>query len=239
MQLVKEKSPFLDRALFQALFWSLIIHLVLFATFRIRLNDFLDTKIEMKPLNVAIEPERADEANTTLDIQNRDSYDPLTLVTLQLDPDECKMMHLAQNPVASETEIAFSDDDLSELTPELSYTPTMYPLQLKLSSELKALSLINDGSSLFKEKGQKDRLGPFMLAANHLSIDYTVTIDGKSGRVIRSDRSQVLLDKKLQQVADKIVNMIAFKPFSEKSRTGRITIVFCCTGDEIKSFMND
>lgn len=234
MLILKERTTFLDKALLQALVYSLLFHLLLFGSFRIRLNDYQESTPQMRPIDVGIDTEKSDRAQTVINALDTEQIDPSALFISNLDTQEYWAMNLAllNKPVDTE-------DEILEPPTKLAWTPRMYPLQLKLSAQLKALELTDDGSSLFREKGPYDSIGRFALAANHLPIEYKVRINGVTGRIESAEKDQVLLDKRLQSVADQIINHIQFKPFSEKCLAGRITLIFCCTGDEIKSLMND
>lgn len=234
MSIIKERTSFLDKALLQALLYSLLIHLVLFGSFRIRLNDFQDSTPQMLPIDVAIDADKIDAIQTETNALDLQQIDSKSLFISNLDPDEYRAINLA---LVSQP--ADSTEDMLDRTSKLAWTPRMYPLQLKLSPQLKALELTDDGSSLFREKGPYDSIGRFALAPNHLPIEYKVRINGMTGCVEGAEKDQVLLDKRLQSVADLIISHIRFKPFSEKQIAGRITLIFCCSGDEIKSLMND
>ena len=234
MFIPKERTTFFDKALLQALVYSLLIHLVLFGSFRIRLNDFLESSPQMLPVDVAIDADKPDVSGSVSNSLESQPSNATRGFILHLDADEYKAMNLALLPPRPH-----KDEELLDRTPKLAWAPRMYPLQLKLSPQLKALTLIDDGSALFREKGPNDSLGRFVLAANHLPIVYKVRINGITGHVEHAEKDQVLLDKRLQSVADRIVSHIQFKPCSEKSIAGSITLIFCCTGDEIMSLMND
>lgn len=233
---LQERSPFFDRALLQALFWSLIFHLALFSSFRIRLNDYQESSPQMLPLDVAIDADKFDEAKIVATTVDSQLANPSDLFCSNIDPEEYKAMNLALLPTA---ESRVNDDDIASQSAPLIWAPKMYPLQLKLSPQLKDLALLDDGSSLFRKKSPYDTLGRFVLTSNHLPIEYKVYVNGLTGRIDRAEREQVLLDKRLQAIGDRLISQVKFKPFSEKNVTGSITLIFCCTGDEIKSLMND
>lgn len=234
--MLKERTGFLDKALLQALLWSLVFHLALFGSFRIRLNDYQESSPQMLPLDVAIDADYdATNVATAVDIQDIDND---ALLTMNLDGQEYKAILLQTIP--KNQHMAYAEHNTPQMpTDTLSWAPRMYPLQLKLSPQLKALGLIDDGSGLFRKKGPHDTLGRFVLAANHLPIEYKVTVNPKTGRIEYAEKEHILLDKRLQAVADRIISQMQFHTFSEKSVTGSITLIFCCTGDEIKSLMND
>lgn len=239
----QEKTAFFDRALLQALFWSLIFHLALFSSFRIRLNDFQESSPQMLPLDVAIDADRFDEATTITTTVDNLLADAGVQFCSRLDPEEYKAMNLAlleqNNPHMHTSADLLSDEDIVSQSALLVWAPKMYPLQLKLSPQLKELTLLDDGSSLFRKKGPHDTLGHFVFTSTHLPIEYKVYVNGLTGRIDKAEREQVLLDKRLQAIGDRLIGNVQFMPFSEKSVTGSITLIFCCTGDEIKSLMND
>ncbi len=235
----------LDKALLQALIYSLSLHLVLFGTFRIRLNDYQELTPEMPPLNVAI-----DDVELVASVEKTTSYDPESLVACNFDDDEYKALHILQThkpvkmreyapPYPTNELTAYSEKDIIDLTRSFTYAPKVYPLQLKLSSELKGLTLVEDGSCLFREKGPNEDLSHLVLASNHFPIDYSVTISGLTGTVVHLERSKMFLDRELQSVADRIIKNIQFEPFSQKSQAGTITLIFCTTGEDIKKYLHD
>jgi len=220
-------SSFLDKALLQALIYSLMAHIVLFGTFKIRLNDYQETAQEMTPVDVAIDfEEPATEAGVFEgpQVDTSDLFFTNSIAYLpELDPSA---------PID-----AFSDEELVEQEPKERSRIKMYPLQLKLSQSLKNLELLDDGSSLFRNKEPYETMSIFTLAPHHFAIDYKLYVQGLTGTLERFERKGELLDKRLQAVADKIVNKIRFCPYSEKSITGSITLTFFCTGDDIKGYL--
>ncbi|MBS0634495.1 MAG: hypothetical protein JSR37_03430 [Verrucomicrobia bacterium] len=220
----------MDRPLLQALIYSLIFHLMLFGTFRIRLSDFQDHTPQMRPLDVAIDSEKIEVSN-----DQEIPADKSALFLANLDPEE----HMKMNIALLQDDPDSDEDALQRVSPKLTWAPKMYPLKLKVSNSLKTLTLVDDGSSLFREKRANETLARFVLAAHHFTIEYNVFVDGATGDIMRFERKDELLDKRLQAVADRIITQIKFLPFREKQRNGNITLSFCCTGEEIKGFLND
>lgn len=214
----------------QALIYSLVFHLMLFGTFRIRLSDFQEYTPQMHPLDVAIDSEKTEVDNTN----TSQHVDKSALFLANLDADEHTQINLALLQDDSD----FDDEALKELVPKLEWSPKMYPLKLKLSNSFKDLILVDDASSLFRNKKPQETLARFVLAPHHFTIEYKVSVDGSSGHIINRVRKEELLDKRLQTVADRIIGTIKFLPFNEKERSGSITITFCCTGDEITKYMH-
>ncbi len=225
-----QRVGFLDKALLQALIYSLILHVVLFCTFKIKLNDYQEHAHEMAPIDVAIDFE---EPHSMTQAHLQDAFDPNDLYFTHL-----KTTTLPPIEARAPIDI-FTDDDLIALEPKEPESAKMYPLQLKLSQPLKKCMLIEDGSSLFRNKEPYETMSIFTLATHHFSIEYKVYVDGFTGKLERFEKKCELLDKKLQAVADQIMAKIQFAPCTEKSITGSITLKFSCTGDEIKSFLND
>ncbi len=225
-----ERVGFLDKALLQALIYSLIAHILLFGTFKIRLNDYKESAVEMAPIDVAIDIE---EPLAMAGVHTEESFDPEDLYFAHIQPDTFLPIE-EHEPVD-----IFSDEELIALGPKEPDAPKMYPLQLKLSQPLKKCMLIEDGSSLFRNKEPYETMSIFHLATHRFSVEYKAYVDGETGTITRFEKKCELLDKKLQQVADRIMSKIAFAPCSEKTITGSITLTFSCTGEEIKSYLHD
>lgn len=246
---VKERSSFLDKALLQALIWSFVFHLVLFGTFRIRYNSFLDSSPPLKPIAVAIDPELTSDTFAITALADIDeSLDNASAFFHTVDENEWKMSCIQNllpptsnncSYLPSPTLSHLSQDDVSMLAKEITYAPIVYPLQLKLSRSLKNLYLVDDGSALFKTKGPYDDLGRYALSTKLSPIDYKVKVDGKTGTIVGWQRTYELLDKELQKVADTLITKIRFAPFSHKSQRGTITMSFCCSGEEIGELLDD
>jgi hypothetical protein len=121
--------------------------------------------------------------------------------------------------------------------PKNAFRERIYPLRIQLSSDLRSRRLVADGSSLFREKSASDVVSKLRLFPTPLSIDYKVHVSGKTGRVIQWSRTQVLLDKRLQELADHIVYSLRFGRMQEKNTKGIIRITFECPGSEVDSYL--
>lgn len=212
---------FLDKALLQALIWSLALHVVVLGTFKIRLNDFSEYTPQMQAVDVAVEQDDSIQVTASQEPQDKSLLFLATIDPKDTLPPTKKVI---QNlPVSA--------------SPKWSYT--LYPLEFKLSSELKSLTLLDDGSCLFRKNGPRDTLAKLALTAHHLPIEYKVSVNGQTGKIVAQERQQVLLDKKLQVIGDELMKHVRFKPCQKEQITGTITLVFCCSGDEIGAYLHD
>lgn len=243
---LKSRSSFFDRALLQALLWSFLFHLLLFGTFRIRLNSFNDNSPSMAPIAVAIEHEPQEAVTSVAALhQDQETIESQGLFTQSLDPTVWQAACI--DKLASRTSLAHAtssflfhgsnEEDLLNVQKEVTYTPTLYPLQISCSRSLRALTIVDDGSSLFRTKGPKDDLGKLYLSKQSYPIEYKVKIEGATGKVVRWERKYELLDKELQKVADRLINIIRFAPFNKRSAKGSLTLTFCATSEEIAELL--
>lgn len=246
---IRDRSAFLDRTLLQALFWSLIFHLMLFSVFRIRLYDFKQEGQPIAPINVSLEQE---EHGPITEVTSHDLIDIQGLLSQNIDKDEWLQMAFEQS-MAPEMESqgaprqekdlipryanALSTTDIASMLKKPNFSPKVYPLHLKLSKPLKKLTLIEDGSCLFREKLASDDTKRIALSNKRLPIEYTVTVMGATGRLENVFRKYELLDKELQECADLIIKKIQFAPFSLESVTGTLTLSFVLDGSEVKALM--
>lgn len=242
---LKSRSSFFDRALLQALLWSFLFHLLLFGTFRIRLNTFNDNSPTMAPIAVAIEHEPQEAVTSVAALhQEQEAIESQGLFTQSVESAVWQAACIdniasraSKSPTSSFLFHGSNDEDLLNVQKEVAYAPTLYPLQLSCSRSLRALAIVDDGSNLFRTKGPKDDLGKLYLSKQSYPIEYKVKIEGATGKVVRWERKYELLDKDLQKIADRLINVIRFAPFSKRSAKGSLTLTFCATSEEIQELL--
>jgi len=245
---LRSRSSFFDRALLQALLWSFLFHLLLFGTFRIRYDSFIDTTPAMHPINVAIEHEPQEPMPGVSAIDDSGPIDPAALFLHSLDMADWKASCLEklapratslQGDLATPrlTSCALTQEELATSQKSIAYAPILYPLHLSCSRSLRSLEITEDGSSLFRSKTLHDDLGRLTLSKQSYPIEYKVKIEGATGMIIHWERKYELLDKELQKVADRLISKITFAPFAKRSAKGSITLTFCCNGEEIQELL--
>src|SRR6185295_7379107 len=128
---------------------------------------------------------------------------------------------LALQTTASSTSLEelFDNEYMQKVAFEKTYSEKIYPLTLQCSKSLTKLKLLQDGSELFHQRAAHESSASFLLAKQHYPISYEVYVSPKTGKVVRWTRKRELLDKPLQQLADRIIEKIAFQPFEKRAVT--------------------
>jgi|GEM_PF-6506800 len=231
---LKRKNPLRDRAFQRAIFYSLLFHALVFGLFRVKFIDHSEGVAKTSSLAVSIEMEPEQELPVTKTHEFLAPSADLTKfpgVSSNWDDLICNELfektHLA--PIA---EIRLSDDMAA---PKAGKDP-FFPLRIRSAKKIKALHLIEDGSSLFKEKSI-DESAAFSYPLYTYSITYTVKIAGQSGKIVEWFRRGELLDKTLQECADKIIETIRFAPTQEAEIKGHIWLEFLCNGEELERYL--
>lgn len=231
---IKNRS-IIDGAFLKALLWSTIFHLVVLCSFRIKMFDIPESS-PVYPIAVSLENDPQDSHETFVQIDSDSSS--------QLFTDYLKE-HTLHEEVYEKILYALLDRSNSGFSPPptLSILPTaiatpidfefqnvVYPLKIKLSNNLKACHIVDDGMRLFDEKKTKEFLPH---TRPHYTIKYRVSIDGTTGKIASYRRSRELLDKSLQTVADRMLDVLVFWTPAQRKYTGELTLTFYCNGEEI------
>ena len=223
----------------QALLWSLSFHLGLLLIFSVS-SFFLPSA----PLSQQI------------DIQ-LDFSSPISLTSLEVNTNEhpCEMLLetycLRSNHLTDSTLLACTTG--SETTPLIrSYTapqlpweagdgllkppPKAYPMKITLQKGLQSLILTQDASDLFKTLTD-DMSSYIPIFPDSLPrLSFQVTINRKEGRVIKIDSEREFTDKRLQRLAEKVLQEIRFQPTegaSEECVRGEIMLQFASAFDSM------
>ena len=243
-----------DRALQRAFLYSVLFHALLFGVFRIKLLAIPLTPAILNPVEVALDAEKIEEnfQETVAIAPNEERItapmNDQSLLTIPVDSFHLINNFLFQATTTPSPTLIVNNDEtelLSLLSQEKSeldvkYKERLYPLQLELSGDIAHLAIIEDGSILFKERTIKHKAATFKLATNVFPIDYRVVVSNQSGAIIQWSRKKELLDKNLQNCADKLIQTIRFvpKPWAEKETIrGKLWIIFACTGNELKEYL--
>jgi len=232
------KNRIFDRPLQRALLYSFLFHALLFGLFRIQYNNLDDRdEVEMAPIQVAIEQEY-DASGTIADVQEEHEVQLLpfdqNIIAQFSQFDREKVLY---ELFSGQKEFRKNEDSSLSQKATIDWGERLYPLHLKLSHALQKLTLIDDGSSSFCLKGPRDSSAEFELATSHYPITYHVTVAGQTGKIVRSSRKKELLDKRLQLLADALLEKIVFRPFEKKEVEGRITVVFHASGNVVEAMI--
>jgi hypothetical protein len=248
------KSPLFDRTLTLALLCSILVHLVLFGIFRIKMTDIGEPLALLDPIEVALVTEKLDkeqELPLTEVVSENEALAPKARITDLVRA--CNHIPLptvtfrpAQEIYVPERDVDHSNgyQQASQLTEQVLKTHIqkfpcqlhVYPLTLQLSPSLKKLTLMEDGMQFFIPKQPGFSSGYFM-TQTPIPIEYQVKIDGASGKITSWQRHGQLIDKVLQSCADLIIKAIRFAPTEAKMIEGKIAIIFACNGDSLQEWL--
>lgn len=235
---IAKKYRIFDRPLQRALLYSFLFHALLFGLFRIQYSGPDDhEEIALAPIQVAVE--EAPELHAAIaEVEEtakkeRLPLDRELLQTLAHMNEERAAFEL----LADQREFRYDFREVPKAHEAVDWSERLYPLHLKFSRALQKLTLMEDGSELFCFKTDGRLGGPFEQALLHYPIAYQITVSGTTGKIIRSSRRKELLDKKLQLLADRLVEKIAFRPFEAKEIEGRLTIIFHASGNDVEAIL--
>lgn len=241
---LKENSFFFDAPFLRALGYSLLFHIVLFGFFKIEFLDISEPIDSPAPVSVALGETNQPVATTKVDVDTpfdkplfvASGIDKIEMPTEPMNATEFMLSQVHHNVQNNALWYEKSEDYASfakEMSEPLQFQERLYPLRLKFSSSLSKLKLIEDGSSLFKEKSPHHSVSSYILTVHPLDIEYDVVVSGESGKVIEWKRKE-LLDKRLQRYADFIIKTISFAPSEKLCVQGKILLIFKCSGEEIE-----
>jgi hypothetical protein len=228
------KPRMVDRPLQRALLYSFLFHALLFGLFRIQYSDLHEREPFFQPIQVAIEADTESKA-VVADVVHEEKKTLLAIDKQKLT--EAPLFEREKAIYDLVSEPPYDSLDTFALLTKIDMSQKLYPMRLKLSSKLSKLELLEDGSCFFRKKEKTDRIARLQLAYAHYPITYHVTVDGASGKVIHSSRTKELLDKKLQVLADAIIDKIQFFPSEEQQVSGRLSIIFYADSEEIEEML--
>lgn len=240
----KAKAWKFDRPLLRALLYSLLLHSVVLGLFRIKSINIYE--IPTPAIEVSILTDKSEEGTALVDsTAHASSKRPFFQRASDIKPSTFPLPENAsltaanfidtyclavpkKTPVANGNYVPF---DTLPLPP--SFNERFYPVQLSFSSSLKSHPLLQDGSSLFKENIDKKTLPPITSS----KIEYSVTVDAKTGLLTAWKRKQTLSNKKTEHIADAIIQSLQFEPTEGKEYSGKIWLQFTCTSETLEQLV--
>jgi hypothetical protein len=251
----QKRSTLFDRALQRAFLYSVLFHALVFGLFRIKFLELPLTSSALNPVEVALDAEKPDESmQETVAVAPTEERptaprDEQALLSIPIDRFGLTNTFLFQTAATPPSTTVLSDNETQVLSllahdkqeaKEIPFTERLYPLRLQISGDAASLSIIEDGSILFKERAAKHKTTLFKLATNTFPIEYRIVVSSESGTIIQWSRKKELLDKQLQNCADKLIHMIRFAPRpwpGKKAIRGKLWIIFACTGHELREYL--
>jgi hypothetical protein len=245
---IQDKSRTLDIRFWRSLFYSLLFHVIVFGSIRIEYLRIHESTIPLVPVEVAIDnaPEEMVIADTG-DLENARQkkfihlaahYSEVPYIKKTNEFDLAAQLQALQNSPLILSQAATHHESPLPAAPPSSYPEKCYPMRIELTSGLQELQLVRDGSILFRQKKTTDMLSKLKLTTRPLFIDYEVRVCGNSGKIIGWKRTHELLDKKLQELADRIIQEIGFGKQAPDTQTGVIRLIFECSGVEIEQYLD-
>lgn len=122
------------------------------------------------------------------------------------------------------------------------YAYRVYPLKVSLHDELRALQLTDDGSRFFKKVTSDSIFVTPSFSETHPMVEFSVDVCVATGRVMKAACIRELIDKRLQTVAQKIVNTLRFEPVMQSGQptlSGVVALCFSGTYDSISPFLEE
>jgi hypothetical protein len=237
-----EKARAPKRFLFRGVVLALVFHLLILFVFQIRVK-YVDEDSSTEAPTVFLDPEE-----TLVSLLTEPSEDICSKVT--------KDLHLIHNPFTFQIpDLPIFEEDSS--LPHLIFQKVMllpwslssslspssqiihaYPLKITLNGDLEHMILINDGFSLFK-KASHDSLfcSPFF-AESRPCVEFRIEIAAETTKITKATCIRELIDKRLQEVAEKILYSLRFASKKEAVR-GVVTLQFSGTFDTIAPFLRN
>jgi hypothetical protein len=238
--LVEKRGIFRNRAFLRYMAYSLLFHLSIFGLFQVKFVQFFGPEAPFRPcsLLLAAEEGKAEENCTgalqvaTYSFEDKTLEEfPLTKISVD-DKIISLLLSDFRPPIANLDKTLEIAQGLT-----LDMEEPYYPLKIHLAKSLKDLVIVEDGSSLFRPKDPLFSSSSLNFATSTYTINYSIKIDGKSGKIASASRKHELLDKDLQVCADKLIKEIRFAPCGEGIKRGKIKLIFLCSGDSIKGYL--
>lgn len=231
------------RLMWRAIFYSVVIHFVMLFMFQIKTQLMTQSSPSVTPI-VLLD---AEEAGIALLGDTRNSEeDPRTRLARELHLNTFSFMPRIQ-PTTQEIRLRaqMSTSPLPLVLPWPSsdtLSPSqhpirIYPLKLILNHKLHTLRITNDGSSLFGKASPETIFFTSAFSEVLPQVDFHVEISLQTGRVVHANCSKELFDKRLQNLAERLLRTIRFAPSKEGMVSGTIAIQFAGTFDTISPFL--
>jgi len=236
------------RYLFRGFLFAIFFHLCLLFLFQIRVQYVEKDTKEEAPM-VLLEPEESLISVLTESSGFEEDF-PEKLT---------KELHLSQNVFMPQAESSLPLEEPEESSAPLTpptisllpwsfsdglspsrYTVKAYPLKITLGDQLKKLYFIDDGAELF-QKASYDSLftSPFF-AESQPKVGFRIDISLKTGKITRIECLRELVDKRLQEIAVKLLRTFRFASAKQESSellSGEIELQFAGTYDSIEPLL--
>ena len=122
------------------------------------------------------------------------------------------------------------------------YTYRIYPLKLSLHEGLRSLRLADDGSRLFRKVTSDSIFITPSFSETHPTVEFSLKVSAKTGEVTKATCLRELFDKRLQTIAQQIINAIHFEPITnptDPTISGVVALHFSGTYDSISPFLEE
>lgn len=118
----------------------------------------------------------------------------------------------------------------------------VYPLRLSFHQDLRSLTLTNDGSSLFQKASDESIFITPSFSETNPSVEFSLQVETQTGCLIKAVCLRELFDKRLQHLAQQIVDSLRFAPLpghKDSTISGVMTLQFSGTYDTIGPFVEE
>ena len=235
------------RYLFRGIMFALLFHIVLLFFFQIRVQyveeDASQTNAPMVYLDLDDEPSILTEEFSSAE----DFAGKLT-----------RELHLRKNPFSCAPEIVSYDEapptielsrapavtllpwSLSDSLSPSHYTLHAYPLKITLRNQLRKLYFVNDGSELFKKATYETIFTTPFFTETQPKVDFRIDVSLKTGKITRLICLRELVDKRLQEIALKLLETFQFASTRNEDSdivSGEIVLQFCGTFETIEPLL--
>jgi hypothetical protein len=249
---LNSRASFLDKALWYAIFWSALVHLVLFGLFRIKVTDASTHAVLLDPIEVALVSDKLEREVYHTEVRPETST-PISKMPITELAGAYATLPIPSVPATPLQALAIPEQDIDHTHALQAMAPhtheamqacfqalpsqvQYYPLSLQLSKSLQDRALLDDGVHLFLPK-KRGFPSSYFLSQPSISTEYRVQVDGQSGKVTSWQRRGELLDKALQSVAERLIRTLRFAPVEIRRTEGTILVTFHCTGDALQEWL--
>jgi hypothetical protein len=122
------------------------------------------------------------------------------------------------------------------------YSVHAYPLKITLQDQLKKLYFIDDGSDLFQEASYDSLFTSPFFAEVQPRVDFRIDVSLETGQITHFTCLKELVDKRLQEVAIRLVRTFRFGSTQQEQKeyiSGIIELQFAGTYDSIEPILRD
>lgn len=249
----RERTGPSKRLIAKGFFFSLLIHLTMLLAFQIRTRFFDATSDTPTPM-VLLDAE--DGTVALLSDPKGSDEDPRLSFSrhMHLTDEACvASMHALPPgkslPTDQQTSSPMSLPALHNLPWNFSdecapsrYTYRVYPLKISLHEGLRSLRLTDDGSRIFRKVTSDSIFITPSFSETHPTVEFSLEVSAKTGEVTKETCLRELFDKRLQVVAQQVINDIRFEPIEtskEPTISGVMALHFSGTYDSICPFLEE